>query len=185
MNFVSNLGLGARIGADPIRSLGRIATTSTPQIAQTEGIPMTNENSRVAGSERSIDRRAAIKRGVAGAAAAGVVWSAPRIEGLSLRPSYAAAQSSPGVTVTFNTFDQPGTFNPLTGDCWGPASVIKAQSKDFELKIPVNTGTLNVAVVATPYSDVTLEPGNPYVIKGKKADALPSPPTLMFNFTCI
>ena len=46
-----------------------------------------------------LDRRAAIRKGVGAAAAAGLVWSAPRIEGLSVRPRYAAASS---VTATFN-----------------------------------------------------------------------------------
>ena len=40
-----------------------------------------------------IDRRSAIKKGVVGAAVAGVAWTAPRVEGLSLRPNYAAAVS--------------------------------------------------------------------------------------------
>ena len=40
-----------------------------------------------------LGRRQALKAAV-GASAAGLVWSAPRIDGLSIRPSYAAASSS-------------------------------------------------------------------------------------------
>ena len=41
----------------------------------------------------SQSRRDLLKKSVAAAGVAGVVWSAPRVEGLSLRPDYAAAQS--------------------------------------------------------------------------------------------
>lgn len=60
-----------------------------------------------------IDRRAAIKKGVAGAVAAGVVWSAPKIEGLSLRPNYAAASSAGGGPgqFTVNIPIPAGTFD--------------------------------------------------------------------------
>lgn len=47
-----------------------------------------------------------MKKAAVGAAAAGVVWSAPRVEGLSLRPNYAAAGSGVaggGVTSGFAT----------------------------------------------------------------------------------
>ncbi len=40
-------------------------------------------------------RRDALKKGAAFVGTAGVVWSAPRVEGLSLRPNYAAASSGP------------------------------------------------------------------------------------------
>lgn len=43
-------------------------------------------------------RRGLLKKAAVGAATAGVVWTAPRIEGLSLRPDYAAAQSAVGAT---------------------------------------------------------------------------------------
>ena len=49
-----------------------------------------------------IGRRDAIKKTAVGAAAAGVVWSAPRIEGLSLRPIYAAAASGAGGPFNFD-----------------------------------------------------------------------------------
>jgi len=43
--------------------------------------------------DATTSRRDAIKKAAAAAATAGVVWTAPRIEGLSLRPNYAAASS--------------------------------------------------------------------------------------------
>jgi hypothetical protein len=45
----------------------------------------------------SFDRRSALKKAGVAAGAAGVVWSAPKITGLSLRPDYAsAATTGPG-----------------------------------------------------------------------------------------
>ena len=41
----------------------------------------------------SQSRRDLLRKSAAAAGVAGVVWSAPRVEGLSLRPDYAAAQS--------------------------------------------------------------------------------------------
>lgn len=41
----------------------------------------------------STTRRGLLKKGLVGAGAVGAVWAAPRIEGLSVRPDYAAAQS--------------------------------------------------------------------------------------------
>lgn len=69
-------------------------------------------------SEKSgIDRRAAIKKGVIGSAIVGVAWSAPKVEGLSLRPDYASAASGPGTfTLTFNAY---GNLPGPAGDCGG------------------------------------------------------------------
>ena len=47
----------------------------------------------------ALDRRNLLKKTAAGAAAVGIVWSAPRVEGLSLRPSYAAASSHTAFSV--------------------------------------------------------------------------------------
>jgi hypothetical protein len=55
-----------------------------------DGTPMEEALPKGAG----MDRRAAIKKGIVGSAIAGVVWSAPRVEGLSLRPDYAEALSN-------------------------------------------------------------------------------------------
>ena len=61
------------------------------------------------GTER-LSRRDAIHKAATGAVVAGVVWSAPRVEGLSLRPSYAAAFSGAIVSQNFVfDFDTPGT----------------------------------------------------------------------------
>jgi len=41
-----------------------------------------------------LDRRSVLKKAAVGAAVAGTVWNAPRIDGLSIRPDYAAAAST-------------------------------------------------------------------------------------------
>ena len=43
------------------------------------------------GTAPGFDRRNLMKKGAAAVGAAGVVWAAPKIEGLSLRPDYASA----------------------------------------------------------------------------------------------
>lgn len=74
-----------------------------------------------------VDRRSAIKKAAVAAATAGAVWSAPRIEGLSLVPDYAAAGSFTGsVDVNFDDFLGPGTT-----DWWGPAPGGGTQTKTF------------------------------------------------------
>ena len=67
------------------------------------------------GSDASdtIGRREAIKKGAIGAAAAGVVWSAPRIEGLNLRPNYAAAASGAGGPFNFTIQLLPFFLTPF------------------------------------------------------------------------
>jgi len=63
--------------------------------------------------EPAVSRREAIKKAAIGAGAAGLVWSAPKIEGLSLRPSYAAAMSVVGTElVTLQVV--AGNFNDAT-----------------------------------------------------------------------
>ena len=49
--------------------------------------------------DATTSRRDLIKKGAAASLVGGLVWSAPKIEGLSLRPSYAAAASGAGATV--------------------------------------------------------------------------------------
>ena len=53
----------------------------------------------------ALDRRNLLKKTAAGAAAVGIVWSAPRVEGLTLRPNYAAALSH-------TAFSVPLSLNP-------------------------------------------------------------------------
>ena len=45
-------------------------------------------------SAPTVSRRHALKKAAVGVAVGGAVWNAPRIEGLSLRPNYAAAASA-------------------------------------------------------------------------------------------
>lgn len=58
----------------------------------------------------AFDRRALLKKSAVGAAAAGVVWTAPRIEGLSLRPSYAAASSAGLSSASFSVVGNSSVF---------------------------------------------------------------------------
>ena len=46
-------------------------------------------------AQNATTRRDVLRKGAVAAGVAGVAWSAPRVEGLSLRPNYAAAQSAP------------------------------------------------------------------------------------------
>jgi hypothetical protein len=67
-----------------------------------------------------IDRRSALKKAGAGAGlAAGLVWTSPRIEGLTLRASYAAAASAPGTDQVLPADDTTNDQLALTGP--GPA----------------------------------------------------------------
>lgn len=66
--------------------------------------------------DEGINRREAIRKTAIGAATAGVIWSAPQVKGLHLRPAYAAAASGP---MTFNFMldgAQAGTASAGTGN---------------------------------------------------------------------
>lgn len=79
------------------------------------------------GNESSkVDRRDLIKKAAAGAAAAGVVWSAPKVEGLSLRPSYAAAGSAGGagqVAIPF-VFNSAGQVHAVASPSLGNGNAV-------------------------------------------------------------
>lgn len=66
------------------------------------------------------DRRAMLKKAAVGFGAAGAAWAAPRIEGLSLKPDYAAAATVRG-TFTFKRSPTgcPNPFLSAADDCWG------------------------------------------------------------------
>lgn len=59
-----------------------------------------------------MDRRAALKKAAVAAGTAGAVWAAPRIEGLSITPDYAAAGTVSGLTRTIRFGDVNGTTYP-------------------------------------------------------------------------
>jgi len=58
-----------------------------------------------------LDRRNLLRKSVIGAGVAGLVWSAPRIDGLSVRPDYAAAATG-GNTDPSQPFDQTFPLGP-------------------------------------------------------------------------
>lgn len=67
--------------------------------------------------EAAISRREALKKAAIGAGVVGAVWSAPRIEGLSIVPDYAAAGTFAG-TIVFNKNQRD--CNPgASANCWG------------------------------------------------------------------
>lgn len=64
-----------------------------------------------------IARRDAMRKAAAGAAAAGAVWAAPKVEGLTLVPDYAAAATGTGsYTFTTRTADGAPTYYDSVGD---------------------------------------------------------------------
>jgi hypothetical protein len=59
-----------------------------------------------------LDRRAALKKAAAAAAGAGAVWTAPKVQGLSLSPNFAAAGGAgSSVTITRASSECPGFFD--------------------------------------------------------------------------
>lgn len=70
-------------------------------------------------TEGHVHRRAALKAALGGAAA-GVAWSAPRIEGLSISPDYAQAASCVGANVIFTKNANDDCCG--NQECWGNGS---------------------------------------------------------------
>ena len=75
-----------------------------------------------------VARRDAIKKAAAGAAVAGAAWAAPRVEGLSVVPDFAAAATLAGTaSANMSITYAPG---PVTDDFWnnpsGTARVVSA-----------------------------------------------------------
>jgi hypothetical protein len=75
------------------------------------------------GSSKEIDRRSALKKAAVAAGAAGVVWAAPKVEGLSLRPAYASAGTQgpgndfpPGGQNFTGNFGFSGNYNMVLGN---------------------------------------------------------------------
>jgi hypothetical protein len=60
-----------------------------------------DENIDVESESGSIDRRTLLRRSAIGAGATGVMWAAPNLTRLSLRPDYAAAASGPACKGAF------------------------------------------------------------------------------------
>lgn len=105
----------------------------------------------------AIDRRTAIKKAALGAATAGVVWTAPRIEGLTLRPNYAAAGSacagSSAVAVITGA-------SPVSGDLAGCKFDLRATTSPTGLvnsvfhtgdATQINSVTWNGSVITATY----------------------------------
>lgn len=65
------------------------------------------------GVNRRMDRRDALRKAAAGAAIAGVAWSAPSVKGLTLVPDYASAGTVTGLTRTFRILGVERNFPAL------------------------------------------------------------------------
>ena len=89
-----------------------------------------------------VDRRAAMKAALAGAAAA-AVWSAPRIEGLSIAPDVAQAAScvNPSADTTNHAATTSLTF---VEQCWGVLNAGAISCSDFT--VTRNAGRFNIGV---------------------------------------
>lgn len=84
-------------------------------------------------------RRELMKKAAVGATAAGIIWSAPKVEGFSLRPNYAAAGSNVGaggVTLAFAA----ARFN------FGPAQDLINWAGTAQLGSTVNGVPANLSV---------------------------------------
>jgi hypothetical protein len=86
-----------------------------------------------------IDRRDLLKKGVLGVGVAGVVWAAPHIDRLSLRPDYASAASVTKACSGDFTFDAPlpGTKN---GPAAGSGNQLGKACTDLTLSIKQDYG---------------------------------------------
>lgn len=144
----------------------------------------------------ALGRREAIKRAAVGAATAGLVWSAPRVEGLSLRPAYAAASSGgPQVgdlQVTLNALGvqsashvcAPGTSVKLTAVL---ANVGTAALNYSLNNSPGCTVVANGADITSPFLPSTVStPGNSNAapITFITNAASPPSPTITLHYTC-
>src|SRR5207244_411428 len=94
--------------------------------------------------EGTIGRRDVLKRSAVGAAAAGIVWAAPTITGLSVRPDYAAA-ASPGTCqgtfganadVPHGTPDSTTTSDSKTAACGTRAHTTAASGRPAPISDP-------------------------------------------------
>jgi hypothetical protein len=135
-----------------------------------------------ASSER-IDRRQAIKKSIAGAAAAGVVWSAPRIEGLSLRPNYAAAASVTSSTLAFD-YSSLSIRNNSSLNCMGDifASAFLG-SINIGLTVPGGTVTIN-AVDGSPPLNATSVLNSPASVASYFGSEMPNEGRITLTYDC-
>src|SRR4029077_2721851 len=93
-----------------------------------------------------LDRRAAMKAALAGAAAA-AVWEAPRIEGLSVAPDVAQAASCTGGTVNSPTFSAVSHSVGNLGEvqfCWGALSGTACTNRTLNATTPGTTFGVSV-----------------------------------------
>lgn len=101
------------------------------------------------GDAERLKRREAMRRAAAGAAVAGAAWAAPKVEGLSVLPDYAAAATGTGsFTFTTRTADAAPTYYDSVGDdvpaCEGSGgSHWNVRSPDNPGSTSINAGNTN------------------------------------------
>ncbi|MBI2704887.1 MAG: hypothetical protein HYX32_06310 [Actinobacteria bacterium] len=156
-----------------------------------------------------VDRRDLLRKTVVGAGVAGLVWSAPRIEGLSVRPDYAAAASHPTDTDPSQPFDQSfpmdttGTPGPYTqpgngfpnlafGYGWnitgGPSAADFSVSASSDCAITVDAD-LPGAASPDVIVDSPIQPGQPFPFAAYRRYGFDAPQptnlgTIRVHFTC-
>lgn len=108
------------------------------------------------GHEISLDsevftRRSALKKAAGAGVAAGLVWSAPKIEGLTLRPNYAAAMTAGG---SFMFDATPGMNGGSTVAICPGAGPNGSQQGSLQFSYQLFANNANVKIrVRTPFGD--------------------------------
>ncbi|MCO5311826.1 MAG: hypothetical protein M9952_02690 [Microthrixaceae bacterium] len=115
---------------------------------------MNDEDSNSASVEDDlrVARRDALKKAAAGAAVGGVVWAAPRVEGLSLVPNYASAGTATAGPITFviestSRSDGGGYYADSDVSNWGTLNGCDNGDADYHTAI---NGRSNPSVSISP-----------------------------------
>lgn len=97
------------------------------------------------GEARRVSRRDALRKAAAGAAVAGVAWSAPAVKGLTVVPDYASAGTATGLTKVFRILGVERNSNQIDVD---------SSVHDFR-GLPTPDVTVSGGYGTAPYSPAT------------------------------
>jgi len=130
-----------------------------------------------------IGRRDALRKAAAGAATAGIIWSAPRVEGLSMRPNYAGASSHTTETISVqlnsNSVGLRASGMCINGGSARMDAVLVSTSIDASYAVGSGATLVSVAVTDGP-GQVNSTNGNAGTLHADGA-ALGTVMTLRFN----
>lgn len=119
-----------------------------------------------------IARRAALKKAAVAAAAAGAVWAAPAVEGLSIVPSYAAAATAPaGSPTTIITIGSAGSEKNVGSGC-NPGSHWWAMTQLLTSPFPIRN---HPGTAPGPGSDPAPGAGGPFTHTNTPAVSVTGP----------